>query len=557
LKQKSRKRRYFLLILTVAVVIAGTVIYLLYAHGSARRGTALLVDELVAEADYEISLGYYDRALESLDKALARARGEHNSLRILKRVYQISYSLKDFAVLHRFARVAADNIPGSNELEHIYLYAALRSETGVNVTDRLERARAARSADAAYLHAEAYFSGLLDTPPSTDPDPELAAIMSLAGEQDPYQLQRLGTDLGEPRLHLDAALLWMAEGDTESAFTVMNRHIGDPVFLEPGIFISYDAGQEQTALSLIQALRGQDRIGGRADLQIMEADLLLIFGEIPSAARLYRQIIDTHPAYSWTPYLNLASIEEEETSELQRAFALRERAYGEFPGVGAVAVAHARSLRNFGDREGAAEILQGYLEANPDDYRARLELLDVQNTASSPVLYQAALWKLYNLHPESRMLCEHLFVYLLEFNDLSGAESVLRHYQLATGRTREPWLLDYRAILSAAGRNDTEAIELLRDRLAQEDNWQARFNLAVLLGKNSRPDQAIEQLIAAENLLPEENNRYDRSRIRSAIGEQYLRLGDNAAARRECEYAIDLDVSNFHAHRILRILERD
>ena len=30
-----------------------------------------------------------------------------------------------------------------------------------------------------------------------------------------------------------------------------------------------------------------------------------------------------------------------------------------------------------------------------------------------------------------------------------------------------------------------------------------------------------------------------------------------AAARRECEYAVDLDISNFHAHRILRILERE
>jgi Tfp pilus assembly protein PilF len=81
--------------------------------------------------------------------------------------------------------------------------------------------------------------------------------------------------------------------------------------------------------------------------------------------------------------------------------------------------------------------------------------------------------------------------------------------------------------------------------------------MAVVLGKTGSPEATIEQLIEAENLLSEEPSDHYRSRIRSRIGEQYLRLGDEAAARRECEYAVDLDVSNFHAHRILRILERE
>jgi len=552
LKSKSRRLRNLLLILTAAAVVAGLTIYLVYTTVSVRRSTAFLIDELLAEADYEISLGYYDKALESLDKALGRTRGEYNSLRILKRVYQIAYDLKDFSILHGLARSAADSIPGSRELNQICLYSAIRSEVGQSAVDQLKRSRR----DVAYLQAEAYFAGLLDTPPETDSEPELAKIMSLVSQRDPYQLQRLGTDLGEPGIHLDAALLWMAEGDAESAFTVVNRHLGNPLFREPSIYISYDAGHEQTALSLLQELREQGRIADRVDLQVLEADLRLILGDVAQATRLYRQVITAHPAYSWTPYLNLASLAEQ-NADRQTAYALRERAHGRFPAAGAVVMAYARSLTEIGDRQLAEAALQSYLEGHAEDYQAQLYLLDVQNTASSPVLYQAALWKLYNLHPESRMLCEHLFAYLLEFNDLSGAESVLRHYQVATGRTREPWLLDHRAILAAIRRDEAEAVRLLQDRLALQDSWQARFNLAVLLGKTGRPDQAIEQLIEAEHLLPEEGNRYYRSRIRSGIGEQYLLLGDVAAARRECEYAIDLNLSNFHAHRILRILERE
>ncbi len=548
MKKSSRRLRNLLLIFIAAAVVAGGTIYLVYTTVSARRSRAQRIDDLMAQADYEISFGYYDKALESLDKALARTRGEYNSLRILKRVYQISYALNNFAILHDFAGHAADGIPGSEELKQIHLYASIRSSAEGS------RRAVERTENLSYLRAEAYLAGFLDTPPKTDHDPELTKIMSLPGSQDPYQLQLVGTDLDEPRIHLDAALLWMAAGDAESAFTVVNRHSDDPMFREPGIYISYDAGHEQTALSLLRELQEQDGITDRVDLQVLEADLRLILGEATEASRLYRQVITSHPGYSWSAYLNLAAIAEK-NADRQTAYALRERAYGRFPTIGQVVVTYARSLAEIGDRQGAAGILQGYLEEHAYDYQAQLHLLDVQNTASSPVLYQAALWKLYNQHPESRMLCEHLFLYLLEFNDLSGAESVLRHYQLATGKDQEPWFLDYRAVLSAVRGEVAEASRLLQQRLAREDSWQARFNLALLLGKTNRPTQAIEQLIEAEHLLPQERNSYYRSRIRSRIGEQYLLLGDEAAARRECEYAIDLDVSNFHAHRILRILE--
>jgi len=558
LKQSSRRLRNLFLILIAAAVLAGGTIYLVYTTVAARRSTVLRIDDLLVETDYEISLGYYDKALESLDKTLVRVRGQYNSLRILKRVYQISCALNDFSILHGFARRAADSIPGSEELNQIYLYASIRAsaEDSHRAVDQLKRSRGNRAENLAYLRAEAYLAGFLETPPETDHNPELAKIISLVTQtsQDPYQLQLLGTDLNEPGIHLDAALLWMAEGDAESAFTVVNRHIGEPLFREPGIYVAYDSGHEQTALSLVQELREQGGIGDRVDLQVIEGDLRLILGDAVEASRLYRQVITSHPAYSWTVYLNLASIAVK-NADRQTAYALQERAYGRFPTVGPVVMAYARSLSEIGDRQRAADILQSYLDEQVDDYQAQLYLLDVRNTASSPVLYQAALWKLYNLHPESRMLCEHLFLYLLEFNDLSGAESALRHYQLATGRSQEPWFLDYLAILSAVHGDDAEAVGLLQDRLAREDSWQARFNLAVLLGKTNRPAQAIEQLIEAEHLLPEEQNRIFRSRIRSRIGEQYLLLGDDAAARRECEYAIDLDVSNFHAHRILRILE--
>lgn len=556
MNRKRRRTGIIVVFIALAAVLAGATTYLVFTNIGGRRAAAAQIDALLAEADYEISLGYHDKALESLDRALVQARGEYSNLRILKRVYQISYELDDFSILNRFARRSVESIPGSRELTEIYLYSSIRSEISPKALSQLKRSGEKLPG----LQAEAYLRGALDFPPESEADPRLQDILALhpgpdAADQDPGRLQRLGTDLDEPRIVLDAALLLMGQGETESAFSLVKRHIGDPLFREPGIYIAYDAGHDAAALSLIEQHEQETGSGERVDLQIMGADLSRILGDQARAQRLYRHVIDSHPGYSWTPYLNLALASEQE-GDTRNAHIYRDGAYRYFPDVGSVVVSYARSLNRLGDEVGAAEVLEDYLVGHGEDYQARLLLLEIRNTASSPAVYRAELWKLYNRNPESRMLCEHLFLYLLEFNDLSGAESALRHYELATGRSREPWFLDYRAVLAALHQDYGQAAGLLRDRLVLEDSWQARVNLAVLLGKARQSRQAIEQLIEAENLLPDERRQYFQSRIRSRIGEQYLLLGDAASARRECEYAIDLDVSNFHAHRILRILER-
>jgi len=535
------------LLVLVSVAIGAGIIYFALNRNSKIHGEVSQIDALLADADYEISLGYYEKALESLEQALRRAMGEYSTLRILKRVYIISYNLNDFFILNKFAETASENIPGSADLTRIYLYSAIRSEISERALNSLKKQRG----NLQYLQVEAYFRGILNTLPERKQDPELKKILSIVAQRDPYQLQRLGTELDEPGIHLDAALLWMEEGDPESAFSLVNRHAENPLFREPSIYISYDAGHEEIALEKLQSL---NKSVDRADLRIVEADLSFLLDRKEDALRLYQDAITSHPAYSWTPYLNVALIAEG-NGDRQTAHHFKEMAYQLFPEVGEVVLAYARSLSvTAATRQQAVEIVQNYLRQREEDYEAQAFLLDLQNTASSPVVYQAALWKLYNQHPESRMLCEQLFLYLLEFNDLSGADSVLRHCRPATTGTREPWLLDFWAILAVARKDYGEAIALLRDRLAREESWPARFNLGMLLATARQPEQAIEELIKAENMLSSRQG-YFQSRIRSRIGEQYLSLGDTASARRECEYAIDLDAGNFHAHRILRILE--
>jgi len=168
LKKTSRLWLVLLLILVFVAIGAG-IIYFVLNRNTRIRGKDAQVDALLADTDYEISLGYYEKALEILEQALSRARGEYSTLRILKRVYIISYDLNDFFILNKFAKTASGSIPGSVDLARIYLYSAIRSQISEKALNMLKKQRGSLQ----YLQAEAYFHGILNTLPGQDQDPEL------------------------------------------------------------------------------------------------------------------------------------------------------------------------------------------------------------------------------------------------------------------------------------------------------------------------------------------------------------------------------------------------
>ena len=131
----------FLLLILVSIAIGAGIIYIVLDRNTRIPSKDSQVDALLADADYEISLGYYEKALESLEQALRRAMGEYSTLRILKRVYIISYDLNDFFILNKFAKPASENIPGSADLARIYLYSAIRSEISERALNSLKKQR--------------------------------------------------------------------------------------------------------------------------------------------------------------------------------------------------------------------------------------------------------------------------------------------------------------------------------------------------------------------------------------------------------------------------------
>ena len=77
--------------------------------------------------DHDLSLGYYDSAVEGLVDLSRRPQSELGYLRILKRLYRIGNARGDFQTVREVSERAVTKIPGSQALRAIHLHATLRT----------------------------------------------------------------------------------------------------------------------------------------------------------------------------------------------------------------------------------------------------------------------------------------------------------------------------------------------------------------------------------------------------------------------------------------------
>ncbi|MBA7657472.1 hypothetical protein ES703_65410 [subsurface metagenome] len=149
--------------------------------------------------------------------------------------------------------------------------------------------------------------------------------------------------------------------------------------------------------------------------------------------------------------------------------------------------------------------------------------------------------------------------YLLETEDLEGARIALKLFAYHSGTEKPPWFLQYRSFLAALEDNYAEASRIMAESLILKDSWRGRYNHALILGAGRQQSRAIEELLRAESLLNGDagidRERY-RSIIRSKLGQFYLDLGDAASARRELQYAAQLDLDNLYPRLLLKNLEQ-
>lgn len=553
----GRRKRWLVALgffLSFTVFIGGA--YLIVALTGKASAQKRSFEVLLSQTDFDISQGYYAKAEGDLSKAFSSARGEYNLLRLLKRAHRIAVSTSSFSALAEFSSKALEKIPGSRIIRQLSVLAALRSGQSPRKIQLLQRS-SSKDQDWEYLHAEAFLRKKIDQVRRKELSLSLQALLSLIDTTDPVQMQAVGTAQNDARIQLDAALLWMESGNLPNASALVRSQPENPLFQEPRTFISFDSGDLEDALTVLSS---HPEAATRKDLVLLRADILRMLARNDEAAGIYQQLIGEDPAFSWHPYLNLAEIFNER-GDKSTAYDLRRKAYASFPESEQVCLAYEKSLMEIGETKSAIEVLERLLKVQPQNTNARVLLLDMEKEMKSAAGYQAALWNLFNQHPENPLLCKSLFYNLASFEDLNGAAAVLAQFEAEGGEGHSPWFLELKGVLEALNGNYSVAADALRESIKGTESWRVRYNLALILDAGGHTETAARELVAAENALtgerPEKgtvSNKW-QSLTRSKLAEIYLKKGDRNAARRESAYALELDHTNAHAHLILNLLE--
>jgi tetratricopeptide (TPR) repeat protein len=528
--------RIALLAATVAVVLAaGLVVVRLAGARSASRSFR----EQIREIDELTGRGFLAKAGAGLQAAASSARSENDWLRLLKRARSVAAATGSYEELSVLARRAATAIPGSRPLARLSLYARLRA--GHNPEERLPGGLSS-DPDLQYLLAEA--AALRQSPPPQGLSPELENLLAARLRPEPESLQALAARWQDEALLRDAGLAWMAAGDTTRAAAAFRQLSDGPVARELRLSAAYDAGSWEDALRLLE----QEREAS-LEMTLMRADLLFMLGRDAEAAGLYQQTITLDPKLFWSPYLNLAGILSAQ-GEPAAAAELYRRACELFPESEAAATAQLASLIHSGQREAALAVLQRSLQQLPGSLPLRWLLMELGRGDSSEQRYQAGLRKLYAEHPQNAELAQTLAAQLLGLADTAGAWAVLEEYR---GSAEEPWLLEARGLAKALEGDLAAGVDFLRRCLQAGGDGRARFNLAVILGAGGETEAAVQELFQASGQLSGRPRLESQARAR--LAGELQRLGNRAAARRECAYALQLDPGNGRALLLLRTLE--
>ena len=553
----TRRRRLAVILLFalagLAVAAGG---YWLAGAAAAVRGARASYDRELKQADAQLALGYADEAAESIRRALPAARSERDHLRLLKRGYRIAASTGDFSPMKAIAERAVKKLPGSPTLRLLLAFASMRTGIDSSPITGLDR-YLSKSTDAQYLLAEAIERGLSPRAASAILDPDLQSLLSMEEQSDPARLQEQGIDRSDGRILLDAALLWMKRGDAANAQAALQGEWGVPVPLEPRIFIALDAGKYAECAALIDRFAGSS---SRLDLQLIKADVLRALGREREAASIYQRVAGVEARFSWSPYLNLARIAEQD-GEAEAAQQLRRRAFELFPESGAVLLDYGSSLLRAGQVEPAIKLLEQLLQSDPDNVSARFFVLQATALDLPNQRYQAGLWSLFDQHPDSPLACRVLAQQLLASEDPRGAASVLDRFALSAGAQTPAWLLELKGVSAALLGDYKQAAELLGASLELKEGWRSRYNLAVVYRAEGNLEGSVNALLQAADELQRVGNRESaasrlkHSRIRSMAGEVLMRMGNRDAARRESAYALELDPGNGQALLVLRMLE--
>ncbi len=212
-------------LLAALIVVVAAALSLLHPRRPAEDAD---MKGLLSGLDAAIAGGYLSTARETLESLSSMPSAEAGQIRLLKRAYQVSSGTGDFALLADMATRALAADGRSRQIRAIAAYGNLRS-------GRLSEAERilARNADAGTGGESLRSETLLRRGAQWSGSDALSReLLALEDTTDPARFAGAALRAGDKRLLLDAAILAMRQGSTETALRLARSDLEESMFDE-------------------------------------------------------------------------------------------------------------------------------------------------------------------------------------------------------------------------------------------------------------------------------------------------------------------------------------
>ena len=502
-------------------------------------------DELLVQGGSKVASGAFREAERAITDAAELATGRLQWLSVLKRAYSLGEAAGSHEVLYLTSRMGFDAIRGAEEIAALLVFACLRtgrSDMAYQLArDSLRDERWDSLSDEASLRrraAHAEIALLRD-----DRDPVLDAVRT----PEPGTLLRAADLFDEGRFALDAALLYALDGRIQLAAGALSPYAEQ--FVMPTVCLRYDAALYTAAGRLLT----ESGLVEQESLTLLHADILIRLGYFDEAALVYRGALERSTVESWIPYANLALIliREERYAEAQEMVDSGARFFPQSRALGIVGIEIALAMEN---HQMARAALEAHSALFPNDLDLAALQVRLSPTEANLLRTRSLMWEMFQKQPWDQRIARYAAGEVLSAGDADAMTRFLDIWEGANGPTE--WSLFLRGYEALQLGKPEEAKAFFLEAWAMRPRWQTAYNLAVIARYSGSTREGIEFLRLAETAIPSDSSYEEiRALVRTQTARVLYEEGDYAAARREAEYATNLDSGAGEAFLILRLLE--
>ena len=498
--------------------------------------------DLLVSIDLQISTGQSERAGETIETAIDRARSRDEWARLAKRGYTLAQTSGDWSYLRDVAENALSKFLGAEEFAVFVSYAALKQ-------DAIERAA---EVSREYLVSERYKS-LADliwfrAGGAGFEDEMLPDYSASLNERDASAFVDAARRLGHPALYLDAAMILAGIGRiTDSVEYVQQFSTAYPV---PAGYLLFDAGRFDEAEAILRP-----EVTSADGYFAMDALLVLDSLARKNRTADYREFAEwfvaRSPDASPLPYRNL-SVVYTDSGDFDAATRIAAKGLEIFVDDGGLQAQMIRAVRNTAGTDEAIELLESFRDTSGTNVWFEMIEVAINPSPGGYVRFEMALEELFFENPKEEQVARRLASLYAGERRYEELGQIIDEYEKAAGS--RVWTSFLRGVIAVRNDDLETAAGWFEEVADTNDLWQYRYNLALVYSAMGKFEEAKEQFRQSASLT--EDRRY-RALVFAEIARTLMQSGDPVSALREATYSLDLDPSLTKAILLVRQLESE